>query len=90
MTEVENKWIDGKVVQKHIRHLGKEVNAKPSLSLSSEDIQVDSVRIHGPLLALHAIAQKIDLPKVLGKYSNEILSIVYAHCLNYKSVRNMP
>lgn len=29
------------------------------------------------------------LPDMLGNYSNEILSMVYAHCLNYQSINNM-
>ena len=87
LAEVENQWIHGKVVQKHIRYISKDFNEEEVISL--KDIQVDSVRIYGPLLALHTIAQKIGLPKVLGEYSNEILSMTYAHCLNYKSVSKM-
>ena len=90
LTEVESKRVNGKIIQKHIRYIGKEVDGEVVISLSSKDIQVDSVRVYGPLLALHGIAQKIGLPKVLGEYSNEILSMVYAHCLDYKSVRHMP
>ena len=90
LAEVENKWVNGKTVQKHIRYIGKEVDGEVVVSLSSKDLQVDSVKVYGPLLALHSIAQKINLPKILGEYSNEILSMVYAHCLDYKSVRNMP
>lgn len=90
LSEVENKWVDGKVVQKHIRYIGKEVNGKTVISLSSDDLQVDSVKIYGPLLVFHSIAKKINLPDILGDYSNEILSMVYAHCMDYKSVRNMP
>ena len=88
--EVENKRINGKVVQKYIRYIGKEVNGERIVSISSNDLEVDSVRIYGPLLVLHSIAKKIKLPEILGKYSNEILSMVYAHCLDYKSLRNMP
>ena len=90
LAEVENQWIDGKCVQKHIRYLGKEVDGEKVISISSKDIQVNNVKIQGPLLILHSIAQKINLPKVLGEYSDEILSVVYAHCMNYKSLRNMP
>ena len=46
--------------------------------------------MYGPLLIFHSIAKKIKLPEILGKHSNEILSMVYAHCINYKSIRNMP
>ena len=90
LAEVESKWIDGKCVQKHIRYLGKEVEGEKIISISSKDLQVDSVKVHGPLLIFHNIAQKISLPKILGEYSNEILSMVYAHCMDYKSLRNMP
>ena len=90
LAEVENKWIDGKSVQKHIRYLGKEVDGETVISLSSKDLQVDSVKIYGPLLVFHSIAKKINLPDILGEYSNEILSMVYAHCMDYKSVHKMP
>ena len=90
LAEVEGKRINGKVVQKHIRYIGKEVNGETVISLSSKDIQVDSVKVYGPLLVFHSIAKKIKLPEMLGEYSNEILSMVYAHCIDYKSVRNMP
>lgn len=90
LAEVESKWLNGKSVQRHIRYIGKEVDGEMVVSLSSKDLQVDSVKVYGPLLALHGMAQKIRLPKILGKYSNEILSMVYAHCLDYKSIRNMP
>lgn len=90
LAEVENKWIDGKCFQKHIRYIGKEVDGEAVISISSRDLQVDSVKVYGPLLTFHYLAQKIKLPEVLGEYSNEILSMVYAHCLDYKSIRNMP
>ena len=90
MHEVENKRINGKVVQRYIRYIGKEVNGEKVISISSKDLQVDGVKIYGPLLVFHRISQKIKLPEVLGEYSNEILSMVYAHCLNYKSIRKMP
>ena len=90
LAEVENTRVDGKVVQKYIQYIGREVNNKTVISLSSEDIKIDEVKIYGPLLVLNHIANKIALPDILGKYSSELLSMVYAHCLNYKSVNNMP
>ena len=90
LSEVESKWVNGKTVQKHIRYIGKEVNGETVVSISSKDLQIDSVKVYGPLLVFHSIAQKIKLPETLGEYSSEILSMVYSHCLNYKSMRNMP
>jgi transposase len=38
---------------------------------------------------LHHLAKEIGLPEQLGDYANEILSMVYAHCLDYKSLTEM-
>lgn len=89
LAEVENKWIDGKCIQKHIRYIGKEVDGKTVLASSISDIEVEAVKLYGPLLVLHHIAQKIDLSQHLGSYGDEILSMVYAHCLDYQSITKM-
>ena len=77
MAEVENKWINGKVVQKHIRYIGKEVDGKTVLSSSMSNIEIDTVKLHGPLLVLNHLAGEIHLNQHLGEYADEILSLVY-------------
>jgi len=89
LAEVENKWINGKCVQKHIRYVGREADGQTVLSASISDIQVDEVKVYGPLLVLNHLAEEIDLSRHLGKYGDEILSMVYAHCLDYKSINQM-
>jgi len=89
LAEVESKWIDGKVVQKHIRYIGKEVDNKTILSSSISNIQIEDVKIYGPILVLNYISKKINLNKILGEYGNEILCLVFAHCINYKSINQM-
>lgn len=89
LSEVENTWINGKCVQKHIRYIGKEVDGETKLSSSISDIEIEEVKVFGPLIVLHHIAEEIGLPNLLGEYSPEILSLVYAHCLNYKSINRM-
>jgi transposase len=89
LAEVENKWIDGKCVQKHIRYIGTEVDGETKLASSISDIEIDDVKVFGPLIVLHHIANEIGLPDLLGEYSPEILSLVYAHCLNYQSINRM-
>lgn len=90
LSEVETKRVNGKVVTRHIRYLGKEADGKTVLSSSLSNVEVEHVKIYGPLLVLNHIAQEINLPTLLGPYSNEILCMVYAHCLNYESVNQMP
>ncbi len=89
LAEVESQRIGGKVIQRHIRYVGKEADGKTILSASISDVTVDQVKLHGPLLVLHHLAQGIHLPSLLGEYGNEILSLVYAHCVDYQSINQM-
>ena len=90
LAEVKSVREDGKVTQKFIRYVGKEVDGETIITTSTKDLEVNEVKLQGPLLALNAIAKKINLPFILGKHSEEILSLVYAHCLEYRSLKNMP
>ncbi len=49
LREVENKWIDGKSVQKHIRYIGTEVDGETKLATSISDIKIEDVKVFGPL-----------------------------------------
>lgn len=89
LAEVENKWVDGTCVQKHIRYIGKEADGKTVLSASISNVEIDQVKMFGPLLVLNHLAQEIGLPELLGEYGKEILSLIYAHCLDYKSINQM-
>jgi transposase len=89
LAEVESKRVDGKVIQRHIRYVGREADGKTILSSSISDVTIDKVKLHGPLLVLNHLAQEIGLSEVLGDYGDEILSLVYAHCLDYKSINHM-
>ena len=90
LAEVENRWVNGKVVQRHIRYVGREADGKTILAASLSEAEVEQVKLYGPLLVLHHLAKKIQLPEQLGPYSQEILSLVYAHCLDYRSLNHMP
>lgn len=89
LAEVESKWENGRPVQKYIRYVGKEVDGKQILSSSISNIEVDSVKLYGPIMILDHIAKEIGLHEILGEYSNEILSMVYAHCVEPRSVNQM-
>jgi len=90
LAEVENKWVNGKVVQHHIRYVGREADGKTLLAASISDVEVEQIKLYGPLLVLNHLAQEIKLADQLGPYSQEILSLVYAHCLDYRSLNHMP
>jgi hypothetical protein len=90
LEEVESIRVDGKVVQKHIRYVGRELDNKTILSSSISDISIEEIKVHGPLLVLNYFCKKIGLSEILGEYGDEILSLVFAHCMDYKSVNQMP
>src|SRR5579863_6325885 len=89
LAEVESTRVDGKVVQKYIKYLGKEADGKTILSSSISNTSIDKIKSYGPLLLLNHLAQEIYLSEILGEYGDEILSLVYAHCLDYKSISRM-
>jgi transposase len=90
LAEVKSRRVGGKVIQEFIRYVGKEADGRTILSTSMSDVEVDEVKLYGPLWVLHHLAQEIQLPDQLGNYSQEILSLVYAHCLDYRSLNHMP
>jgi len=89
LAEVENVRLGGKVIQRHIRYVGKEVDDKPILTGSVVSSTVDRVGIYGPLLILDEIARQIDLAVVLGEYGDYLLSLAYAHCVSPDSLVGM-
>ena len=89
LAEVENVREGGRVVQRFLRYVGREADGKTILSCSMSEAKIESVKLFGPLMVLHSIAESIGLPEILGEYSAEILSMVYAHCLDYKSLNQM-
>jgi transposase len=89
LSEVENIRIGGKVVQRHLRYIGKEADGKTILSSSISHIAVDQVKVYGPLIVLHRLAHEVGLPSIFGEYAGEILSLVYAHCIDYRSINQM-
>src|ERR1035441_3882818 len=69
LAEVENRWIKGKCVQRHLRYVGRQADGQTLVSASLSEAQVQSVKVYGPLLLLHHLAQDIGLPNHLGTYS---------------------
>lgn len=60
LAEVENQWIDGRCVQKHIRYIGKEVDEKVIFASSISNLEVTEIKLFGPLLVLDSLAKEID------------------------------
>ena len=89
LAEVENKWIKGKVIQKHIRYVGRELNGEVIKAGTIENTEVTKVTTWAPLMILDTLAKQINLCEHLGDYGDYILSLAYAHCLEPKSLNKM-
>jgi len=89
LAEVESKRVNGKVVQRHIRYVGRELSGKVIRSGSIEDTEIVKVTAWAPLLVLDTLAKEVHLSEILGDYGEYLLSFAYAHSLEPKSVNKM-
>lgn len=91
LAEVENhRNKDGKVVQKHIRYLGKEIDGKPARQVYSSEIEVQSVKKYYDFYMLHEIAKKLGIEALLGDKMKHILLLVYTQIIARKSMYKLP
>jgi transposase len=86
LVKVESYRENGKIKQRYLGYVGKEIDNKRILTGSVANADVTKVSIYGPLLVLHEIAKEIGLPNALGEYSAEMLSLIYAHCIQPSSL----
>jgi len=87
LARVENYRDGGKVKQRHLEYLGLDPASKiDDFSFYNRDISMKSIRVHGPVIVLESIAREMGLFELFGDISNSILTLVFAHCMDYKSV----
>jgi transposase len=79
---------DGKVRQEYLQYLGKEPTSKSVLELKTEPTG-PNVKIDVIFLLLHVIACELNLPSILGEHWKVILCLTYAHCRNYRGIKNV-
>ena len=89
LAKVESYRENGKVKQKFIGYVGKEVDGKTVLSGSIERTKITKVSVFGPLLILDAVAKQVNLSGLLGEYGDYLLSLAYGHCISPNSVRKL-
>jgi transposase len=90
LAEVQSYRENGKVKQKVLRYIGKEVDGKVIRQVASTDIEITSVKQYLNYKILHEIAEKLGLPALLGKYAKQILLLVYTQLLTKKSIYQLP
>jgi hypothetical protein len=86
LAEVEGYRSNGKVRQRVIRYLGKEVNGKAVKRVATNDIQALSVKQSLDVLAIDKIAEELKLKEITYKPS---LSLAYSHLLEKRSINKL-
>jgi len=89
LAEVENTWVHGRVVQKHLRYIGKEINGHIQKRVASTDVEVEAVRHCADVLAVHRVAERLGLRELFGEHGPYVLSFVYSHLLERPSIRKL-
>lgn len=80
----------GKVKHRFIRSVGKldeDGNVVPRMNI--ENVEVENVRLKGPVEVLHKVTEDIELEDCIGRYAPEVLTLVYSHILRAESLNNM-
>jgi hypothetical protein len=80
----------GKVRHRYIRAVGKldeDGNVIPTMRV--KDLEVEAVKLHGPVHVLHTIGEDLELQDIIGEYGPEILTLVYSHILRPESLNNV-
>jgi transposase len=86
LAEVENQRVAGKIKQRFIRYLGPESETEEVFPHYESQAQPSDVKVYGSVLALHSITSQLGLYALFGEHAYAIMTLVFCHCHNYKSV----
>src|SRR4030042_6022371 len=86
LVEVKNVRENGKIKQKFIRYLGREVNGKAERRVLTKDIQATNVKQSLDILAIDKIAEELKLKEIQYKPA---LSLVYSQLLEKRSINKL-
>jgi len=86
LAKVESYRIDGKVRQRVIEYLGKEIDGKAEKRVLASEIKVDNVKRSFDVLAVDTIAQKLGITTIANKY---VLALIYSQVLEKRSINQL-
>lgn len=86
---VENRRIEGRVRQRVIKYLGKEIDGKPVKRVNPYDIDAMAVKHHADVLAIDRVAGMLGLHEVLGDNSEYVLAMAYSHLIERPSINRL-
>lgn len=90
LAEVENYREHGKVKQRVIRYIGKEVEGKVVRNISTDDIEITSCKRYLDYYVLDCISERLGLKKALSDKAKYILLLVYTQLIDRKALYKLP
>lgn len=90
LAEVESYREDGKVKQRVIRYLGKEVDGKPEKKVLLSSVKINSCKKFLDYYVLDFLAKELTIDKLLGEHHKYILLLVYTQLISRKSIYQLP
>ena len=86
LAEVKSVRENGKVKQKFIRYLGREIDGKAVKKVSTKDIEVKDVKQSLDVLAIDKIAEELGIKSIENPY---VTSLIYSQLLESKSINKL-
>ena len=86
LAEVESYRIDGKVKQRVIKYLGKEIDGKAEKRVLASEIKIDNVKRSFDVLAIDTIARELGITSLANKH---VLALVYSQILEKRSINQL-
>ena len=86
LVKVESYRKDGKIKQRVVEYLGKEINGQPVKKVFANKIQVQSVKQSLDVLAIDKIAEELNIKELGNPY---VLSLIYSQLLENKSINKL-
>jgi len=90
LAEVRNYREGGKVRQKVLRYIGKEVEGEAVKRVPSDSIEVERVKRWADYQALHKAARELGLEELLGEDARHILLLAYTQLADQGSIYRLP
>ena len=86
LVKVEGYRKNGKVKQRVIQYLGKEIDGKPVKRVFADKIEVTGVKQSLDVLAIDKIVEDLDLKSLRNPY---VLALIYSQLLENKSINKL-
>ena len=86
LVKVESYRNKGKVKQRIIQYLGKEIDGKPVKKVFADKIEVTGVKQSLDVLAIDKIVEDLDLKSLRNPY---VLALIYSQLLENKSINKL-